>query len=24
MFGKNTFEQDYGKILDDFAKIVEN
>jgi coenzyme Q-binding protein COQ10 len=24
MFGKNTFEQDYGKILDDFAKIIEN
>ena len=24
IFGKNTFEQDYGKILDDFAKIVEN
>jgi coenzyme Q-binding protein COQ10 len=24
MFRKNTFEQDYGKILDDFAKIVEN
>jgi coenzyme Q-binding protein COQ10 len=24
MFGKNTFEQDYGKILDDFAKTVEN
>jgi len=24
MFGKNTFEQDYGKLLDDFAKIVEN
>ncbi len=24
MFGKNTYEQDYGKILDDFAKIAEN
>jgi len=24
MFRKNMFEQDYGKILDDFAKIVEN
>ena len=24
MFGKNKFEQDYAKILDDFAKIVEN
>ena len=23
IFGKNTFEQDYGEILDDFAKIVE-
>jgi len=24
MFGKNKFEQDYAKILDDFAKIAEN
>ena len=24
MFGKNKFEQDYSKILDDFAKIAEN
>jgi len=24
MFGKNKFEQDYGKILDDFVKIAEN
>jgi len=24
MFGKNKFEQDYAKILDDFAKITEN
>jgi coenzyme Q-binding protein COQ10 len=24
MFGKNKFEQDYTKILDDFAKIAEN
>ncbi len=24
MFGKNTFEQDYAKILDDFVKIAEN
>jgi coenzyme Q-binding protein COQ10 len=24
MFGKNKFEQDYVKILDDFAKIAEN
>ncbi|MFQ5475891.1 MAG: SRPBCC family protein [Nitrosopumilus sp.] len=24
MFGKNKFEQDYAKILDDFVKIVEN
>ncbi len=24
MFGKNTFEQDYVKILDDFVKIAEN
>ena len=24
MFRKNTFEQDYGEILDDFAKIAEN
>ncbi len=24
MFGKNTSEQDYAKILDDFAKIAEN
>ncbi len=24
MFGKNTSEQDYVKILDDFAKIAEN
>ena len=23
MFGKNTFEQDYDKILDDFGKIAE-
>jgi len=24
MFGKNKLEQDYAKILDDFAKIAEN
>ncbi|MBA4718392.1 MAG: polyketide cyclase [Nitrosopumilus sp.] len=24
MFGKNKFEQDYAKILDDFTKIAEN
>ena len=24
MFGKNKFEQDYAKILDDFIKIIEN
>jgi len=24
MFGKNKFEEDYAKILDDFAKIAEN
>ena len=24
MFGKNKFEQDYAKILDDFVKIAEN
>ncbi len=24
MFGKNKFELDYSKILDDFAKIAEN
>jgi len=24
MFGKNKYEQDYAKILDDFAKIAEN
>ena len=24
MFGKNKFEQDYAKILDDFVKITEN
>ena len=24
MFGKNKFEEDYMKILDDFAKIAEN
>ena len=24
MFGKNKFEEDYSKILDDFIKIVEN
>ena len=24
MFGKNKIEQDYAKILDDFAKIAEN
>jgi len=24
IFGKNTFAQDYDKILDDFAKIAEN
>ncbi len=24
MFGKNKFEQDYAKILDDFVKIIEN
>ncbi|QLH06640.1 SRPBCC family protein [Nitrosopumilus ureiphilus] len=24
LFGKNNYEQDYGKILDDFVKIVEN
>jgi len=24
MFGKNKFEQDYAKILDDFVKISEN
>jgi len=24
IFGKNKFEQDYAKILDDFAKIAEN
>jgi len=24
MFGKNTFEQDYTKILNDFIKIAEN
>ncbi len=24
LFGKNTFEQDYSKILDDFVKIAEN
>lgn len=24
LFGKNTFEQDYGKILDDFVKIAEH
>ncbi len=24
MFGKNKFEEDYGKILDDFIKIAEN
>ena len=24
MFGKNKFEEDYTKILDDFAKIAEN
>ncbi len=24
MFGKNKFEQDYAKILDDFAKTAEN
>ncbi len=24
MFGKNRFEEDYGKILDDFIKIAEN
>ncbi len=24
MFGKNRFEQDYAKILDDFVKIIEN
>lgn len=24
MFKKNNYEQDYGKILDDFVKIVEN
>ena len=23
IFGKNTFKQDYGKILDDFGKIAE-
>jgi len=24
MFGKNKFEQDYAKILDDFVKIAED
>ena len=24
LFGKNTFEQDYAKILDDFVKTAEN
>jgi hypothetical protein len=24
MFGKNKFEEDYSKILDDFIKIAEN
>jgi len=24
MFGKNTFDQDYAKILNDFVKIAEN
>ncbi len=24
MFGKNKFEEDYGKILDDFVKIAED
>ncbi len=24
LFGENTFEQDYNKILDDFGKIAEN
>ncbi len=24
MFGKNKFEEEYGKILDDFIKIAEN
>jgi len=24
MFGKNRFDEDYAKILDDFAKIAEN
>ena len=24
LFGKNRFEQDYGKIIDDFIKIAEN
>jgi len=24
MFGKNKFEEDYAKILDDFVKIAEN
>lgn len=24
IFGKNTFENDYAKILDDFVKIAEN
>jgi len=24
MFGKNKFEEDYARILDDFAKIAEN
>lgn len=24
LFRKDTFERDYGKILDDFLKIIEN